>query len=200
MAALFGATLSLRVEDHPYTEEATQSLVAGFHLVSGWVHGQQEAGRVEGLREYARAIAAFPGAPGTEEILERVLRPVIDTTPVFRLALQCAPLLEHQHGHLPYRIDGHQAEPPADLRRRYERLAARRSPALLPMTLMSEEAVGCGHCFISLPMADAARALAGVEVAQCPQCGRLLVPFDFTDPGVRAVLEMVLAPSSPEAS
>jgi hypothetical protein len=171
MAALFGATLSLRVEDHPYSDEATRSLVAGFQLVSGWVGREQDVERLEALREYVRAIATSPDIPGAEEIMEGVLAPVIYKTPVFQLALQWAPLLRAQVGEVPYRVHGREVEPPDHLRRLYERLAERRKPAILPMTAVGDEAVGCGHCHISLPLSDANRALHGVEAMQALSAG-----------------------------
>jgi hypothetical protein len=198
MAALFGATLSLRVTGHPYSDEATRSLVAGFQLVSGWVDGQKEAERVDGLREYARAVSSFPGAPVVEDILNRALTPAIEHMPVFQLALQFAPLLRHQEGELRYRTGSREGETLIALRRQYERLASRRSPAILPMLAMGNDSVGCGHCRISLPLADSVRALQGAQALPCPQCGRLLLPFDFTDPGVCAVLSMVLTSAAPE--
>jgi hypothetical protein len=199
MTALLGATLSLQTESHSSREAASRSLVAGFQLVSGWTSTRQDIERLESLREYARAIATFPGAPDAEVIVDRVMAPVVDASPVFRLARECASLLQHQLGTVPYEVGGRDVEPPGAVRRRYERLAGRRESPMLPLAVMGEENFGCGKCHISLPFAETTRAVHGAETLECPQCGRILLPFDFNNPSVRAVLEEALASGAEES-
>jgi hypothetical protein len=195
MAALMGTTLALWKADPETRGDASTALAAGFQLISGWTAGQRDSSWVADLRDYAIMLASHPGAPETQAILDAILQPVVDRLPVFRLARECAPLLAAQNGTSPYSVD-HPVEPPASLLRQFARLSERRKHAIVSMISYSDGRGGCSRCHILLPLASVSRALNHGETVSCPQCGLLLLPFDYTNEGVRLVLQAVLAPST----
>lgn len=197
IAALLGATLALPCSDPDWTAGAEAALLTGFQFVSGVRTERHTEGWMDALREYARAIATSPGAPHADAILEELLTPARGPAPLLRLAAAWAPLIARQEGKLHYRAAGDITAPPQPVQRTFERLLARRPPAVAPLFIGASGQLCCGGCSVALPTADAETALRAAEVQQCQQCSRFLLPFDFRSPHVGAVIDMLLA--TPEA-
>lgn len=174
----------------PSNRTQTDSIRTGFRMVAGFLGARPGHETMANVSEAARAVARVPGAPDVDAILSALRAAPAWSRRTGAFARELATLVNAQE-----KADFFAGAPAyftiaPDLRRLFERLSTRWPRAVVPLRTAGQD-VRSGCCHLRLPPQQAANAWS--HRIQCEQCGRLLIPFDFTNPEVRAVLGILFA-------
>lgn len=174
----------------------TQNIRAGFDLVAHRGGQARDTMWMAHLQEHARGISAYPHTPDPAEIVQGVLGSSEAQAPVVQLATRLLPLIQHQETGADLGAVDPSDRRAKTLRDKYERIRKSRPPAIVPL-IPTGDRLGCGRCRIALSATQSADANRADNFSSCEYCGRILVPFNVQDEGVRAVLDRLLP--QPEA-
>ena len=190
-------SLSLKLGQEHGTTGSQTGVIAGLQVLMGgtWPDSNDEA--YAAAAEAADNLASlFPGAATTNPIEAlRAFAKDLGDYPIVSAARRWAVLVR-----LMLADDGGRDVGPLEravsavsssLLSAYRRSRRRYRPAAVPVVLLDDSLV-CGGCHLAIPryLLDRIRDLE-VTPTSCESCGRLLLPFDFQQASLRAVLEVI---------
>lgn len=198
------ACLVLGAEDPGTAEEdldtsSLRGLMAGLELTAGeplWSEARTRdefAHLMDSLNQQAESL------PPGEAALHQLRRLAAEPIPLMEAVRRFEPVLRFERGD-PLPTDT------ADLPRliqTYVRLRrAKEAKGQKPLALAQSGAGStrtCNGCWVALPAAMEEKVMRDEDGAQCPHCGRLLLPFDHRQEGVVEVLHALDGgPTTPE--
>ena len=199
VATLLGALLAL-VDSPPSASPQRHRIneVAGMYIVFGsqrW----SDPKWIGALREFAEALSALsPSAPAPETMVDAVVAVPLGAIPVLRELRTALPLLRKQGVDVPGFASADDAPLPAYYGK-VERLLRRYPTSAIAPSLQGSSGVDCGGCFMALPTAEAAHLRSGRSHAQCTNCGRIVLPINFREPGVIRAIAALATTSSQDS-